>query len=158
MRGGGESQIFFIDAEHSVSIEIDALDVCRDCLRTKRSAEAQTNVLRIETQKVIQQFRTCGLGKTVNVDGTHSGPDSTTDAPLRRSAQQQRWAPKKNRAESALGRTDAVRGFIVRAVAETPFILPRPEVQSGAVADRGRRGCAPHDSAACCRHESISCS
>src|ERR1700704_4654742 len=71
MGSGRESQLVFVDAEDRVDFEVDALNVGRDRVGSERRSEAQSNVLRVEAQKVIEQFRPRGLSQTVNRNVAH---------------------------------------------------------------------------------------
>src|ERR1700682_3638083 len=75
MGSGREPQLVLVDAKDRVGIEVDALNVGSDRVGSERRPEPQSDILVIEAQEMVEQFRPRGLGEAVNVNGAHPGSD-----------------------------------------------------------------------------------
>src|SRR5205085_7796753 len=60
-----------VDAEGGIGIEIDPPNICCYRIRAERRSEAQSYVVRVEAQQVIEQFRPRRLVQALNGDSPH---------------------------------------------------------------------------------------
>ena len=135
MGGGGEAELVVVDAEDGVGVEIDPLDVRRDRVGTERCPEAQPDVLGLEAQKVLEQFRPRGLGRDAGPGmALIAGSGFTTDACSPRAAP--RRAGRRRSTPSArrrrLRKRAMMRGCMARDSGRQSGILPRA-VARGAI-------------------------